>query len=82
MTRSGITDTVTSSTLLDLNVRLNPFDGVPLEDPTLYRQHVSNPIYLTVTRPYIAYTVHVASQFMAAPCIIYFTIVLRIYILC
>ncbi|TYK14661.1 Retrovirus-related Pol polyprotein from transposon TNT 1-94 [Cucumis melo var. makuwa] len=35
-------------------------------------------IYLTVTRPDIAYAVHIVSQFMAAPRTIHFTAVLRI----
>ncbi|TYK03354.1 Retrovirus-related Pol polyprotein from transposon TNT 1-94 [Cucumis melo var. makuwa] len=55
LNRSGITDSATFSTPLDPNVRLTPFDGVPLEDPTLYRQLVGSLIYLTVTRPDIAY---------------------------
>ncbi|KAL0544378.1 hypothetical protein IC582_019492 [Cucumis melo] len=76
--RSGITDSATFSTPLDPNVRLTPFDGVPLEDPTLYRQLVGSLIYLTVTRPDIAYAIHIVSQFMAAPRTIHFTVVLRI----
>ncbi|KAL0555857.1 hypothetical protein IC582_004358 [Cucumis melo] len=78
LNRSSITDFATISTPLDPNVRLTPFDGVPLDDPTLYRQLVGNLIYLTVTCPDIAYAVHIVSQFMAAPCTIHFTVVLRI----
>ncbi|KAL0534903.1 hypothetical protein IC582_029202 [Cucumis melo] len=76
--RSVIIDSVTFSTPLDPNVRLTPFDGVPLDDPTLYRQLVGSLIYLTVTRPHIAYAVHIVSQFMVAPHTIHFIVVLRI----
>ncbi|KAL4023389.1 hypothetical protein IC575_017141 [Cucumis melo] len=62
LSRSGITDSATFSTPLDPNVRLTPFDGVPLDDPTLYRQLVGSLIYLTVTRPDIAYAVHIFSS--------------------
>ncbi|KAL4035145.1 hypothetical protein IC575_003824 [Cucumis melo] len=78
LNRSGITDSATFSTPLDPNVRLTSVDGVPLDNPTLYRQLVGSLIYLTVTRPDIAYPVHIVSQFMAAPCTIHFTVVLRI----
>ncbi|KAL4031293.1 hypothetical protein IC575_009569 [Cucumis melo] len=75
---SGITDSNTASTPLDLNVHLTPYDGVPLEDVSLYRQLVGSLIYLTVTHPDIAYVVHIVSQLMAAPRTIHFTVVLRI----
>ncbi|XP_024963814.1 uncharacterized protein LOC112504076 [Cynara cardunculus var. scolymus] len=42
--------------------------GAPLRDPTLYCQLVGYLVYLTVTRPDIAYVVHIVSQFMVAPC--------------
>ncbi|KAA0047306.1 Retrovirus-related Pol polyprotein from transposon TNT 1-94 [Cucumis melo var. makuwa] len=78
LARSGITDSNTASTPLDPNVHLTPCDGVPLEEASLYRQLVGSLIYLTVTRPDIAYVVHIVSQFMAAPRTIHFTVVLRI----
>ncbi|KAL0549526.1 hypothetical protein IC582_014011 [Cucumis melo] len=78
LARSGITYSNTASTSLDPNVHLTPYDGVPLEDVSLYRQLVGSLIYLTVTRPDIAYAVHIVSQFMAAPRTIHFTVVLRI----
>ncbi|TYK03707.1 Retrovirus-related Pol polyprotein from transposon TNT 1-94 [Cucumis melo var. makuwa] len=78
LARSRITDSNTASTPLDPNVHLTPYDGVPLEDVSLYRQLVGSLIYLRVTRPDIAYAVHIVSQFMAAPQTIHFTVVLRI----
>ncbi|XP_038875122.1 secreted RxLR effector protein 161-like [Benincasa hispida] len=74
----GITGSTTAPTPLDPNVRLTPFDGIPFEDSSLYHQLICNLIYLTVTRPYIAYVVHIVSQFMTAPRTIHFTDVLRI----
>ncbi|KAL0550151.1 hypothetical protein IC582_014653 [Cucumis melo] len=78
LARSRITDSNTASTPLDPNVHLTPYDGVPLEDVNLYRQLADSLIYLTVTRPDIAYVVHIVSQFMAAPRTIHFTVVLHI----
>ncbi|KAL4035955.1 hypothetical protein IC575_004669 [Cucumis melo] len=50
LSRSGITDSATFSTPLDPNVCLTPFNGVPLDDSTLYWQLVGNLIYLIVTQ--------------------------------
>ena len=60
-------------------MRLTLFDGVPLDNPTLYRQLVGSLIYLTMTRPDIAFAIHIVSQFMAAPRTIHFTAVLHIF---
>ncbi|KAL0555903.1 hypothetical protein IC582_004405 [Cucumis melo] len=54
LVRSEITDSNTASTPLDPNVHLTPYDGLPLEDVSLYRQLVGSLIYLTVSRPDIA----------------------------
>jgi len=49
-----------------------------LIDPILYRTIVGSLIYLTITRPDIAYAVHVVSQFVASPTIVHWAAVLRI----
>uniref|UniRef100_A0A2N9GXG9 Integrase catalytic domain-containing protein n=1 Tax=Fagus sylvatica TaxID=28930 RepID=A0A2N9GXG9_FAGSY len=75
---AGLTDSKTVSTPLELNVKLNTTDGEPLSDATLYRQLVGSLIYLTVTRPDLAYAVHLVSQFMSAPRSTHYAAVLRI----
>ena len=50
---------------LQPNIRLQCEDGSKAADATLYRQLVGSLIYLTTTRPNLAYAVNVLSQFMS-----------------
>jgi hypothetical protein len=59
--RTRLTDKKTIDTLIEINVRYSSFVGLPLTDPTLYCTIVVSLLYLTITRPYIAYVVHVVS---------------------
>ncbi|CAL5443960.1 unnamed protein product [Camellia sinensis] len=76
--RARLTDTKLSDTPIELNVKLNTTDGVPLDDPTLYRELVGCLVYLTVTRPDLTYAVHVISQFVSAPRSTHWAALLRI----
>lgn len=53
---------------MDSHVKLTTSSGSPpLDDLEEYQILVGKLIYLTITRPDIAYTVHVLSQFMHSP---------------
>jgi len=78
LSKAGLIDNKTASTPLEHNLHLAPNAGPSLRDPTLYRQLVGSLVYLTVTRPDIAYAVHTVSQFMSAPCSDHYAAVLRI----
>ncbi|XP_028084588.1 uncharacterized protein LOC114285710 [Camellia sinensis] len=63
----GLTNCKTASTPIDPQTRLTLLDGHVLSNATLYHQLVSSVVYLMVTRPHIAYVVHIVSQFMVVP---------------
>ncbi|XP_047307581.1 uncharacterized mitochondrial protein AtMg00810-like [Impatiens glandulifera] len=60
----GMTDGKKSYTPLDVNPRHSQDEGSCLLDPRPYRARVGSLIYLTITRPSIAYAVGVASRYM------------------
>ena len=55
------------STPLEHNVKLSSVDETKEANDTLYHQLVGSLNYLTTTRPNIAYSVSILSQFMAKP---------------
>ncbi|XP_028063582.1 uncharacterized protein LOC114266853 [Camellia sinensis] len=67
LARVSLTDCKTVTTPVDPQTRLTPLDGPLLSDATLYRLLVGSLVYLTVTRPDIAYVVHIVNQFMTVP---------------
>jgi hypothetical protein len=78
LSRAGLTDCKIVDSPLETNVKLRATDGELLSNATLYRQLVGSFIYLTVTRPDIAYAVHLVSQFMITPRSVHYAAVLRI----
>ncbi|XP_042436857.1 uncharacterized mitochondrial protein AtMg00810-like [Zingiber officinale] len=76
--RAHLTDNRIVDTPLETNARYSPSDGSPLPDSNLYRTVVGSLVYLTVTRPNIAYVVHVVSQFVTAPTTVHLVAILRI----
>ena len=63
----GLTDDKVVDTPLEINVKYGREDGAALLDPTMYRKIVGSLMYLTVTRPDIAYAVQLMSQFVSDP---------------
>eukprot|EP00253_Pinus_taeda_P032596 PITA_32596 len=57
----------TTATPLQQNLKLSSDDGTKQVDATLYRKLVGSLIYLTTTRPDLAYFVSVLSEFMSRP---------------
>ncbi|XP_057958709.1 uncharacterized mitochondrial protein AtMg00810-like [Malania oleifera] len=52
---------------MEPNLEPNEMDGELISDPSSYRILVGKLIYLTITRPDLAYVVHTLSQFMDKP---------------
>ncbi|GKV22643.1 hypothetical protein SLEP1_g32495 [Rubroshorea leprosula] len=78
VSKAELNDGKSVSTPLEPNFKLTPMDGSPLSNPTRYRQLVGSLVYLTTTRPDIAYAVHIVSQFMDAPHSTHYAAMLRI----
>lgn len=67
LNRFGMLDCKPSITPIDTNVRLCANFVRKLEDTTMYRKIVGILIYLTLTRPYLAFVVGLLSRFMQTP---------------
>ncbi|XP_057981269.1 uncharacterized mitochondrial protein AtMg00810-like [Malania oleifera] len=52
---------------MEQNLALSESEGELITDPSSYRQLVGRLIYLAITRPNLAYSIHVVSQFMDKP---------------
>lgn len=60
---AGLTNTKHAKTPLNPNVKLTYEAGTPLSDPSHYRTLVGKLIYLTISRPDIAFAAQLQSQF-------------------
>ncbi|CAM8911433.1 unnamed protein product [Rhodiola kirilowii] len=63
---------------MEQNHKLALAEGKDLKDGERYRRLVGRLIYLTVTRPDLAYSVHILSQFMQAPKEVHLEAALRV----
>lgn len=52
---------------MDTHVKLTSDNGDPISDLTAYQRLMGKLIYLTITQPHIAFTVHTLSQYMNRP---------------
>ncbi|XP_022889163.1 uncharacterized protein LOC111404610 [Olea europaea var. sylvestris] len=81
LTRTGLTDCKIADSPLEPNIKLRPTDGEFLPDATRYRQLVGSLIYLIVTRPDIAYVVHLGTLLIADLPLIFFFYLVTPYLL-
>lgn len=75
---AGLVNSTPVDTQLEVNLKLTQDNGDLLPNPTFYGQLVGSLIYLTNTRPNIAYAINLVSQFMTTPRHLHLAIVRRI----
>lgn len=78
LAETGLTGAKPCETPMIPNEKLTADEGEPLRDPECYRRLVGKLNYLTVTRPDIAFSVSVVSQFMSSPRTTHWDAILRI----
>lgn len=64
---AGLVNSTPVDIQLEVNLKLTQDNGDLLPNPTFYGQLVGNLIYLTNTRPNIAYAINLVRQFMTTP---------------
>ena len=74
---ANMSDAKPVNTPLDTKLKLS-LEGQPLPNISYYQRLVGKLIYLTITRPDIAYSVSIASQFMHSPTMEHFNLVKRL----
>ena len=78
ISETGLLGAKPSSFPIEQNHKLGLATGDLLADPEPYRRLVGRLIYLAVTRPDLAYSVHILSQFMQAPRLEHWEAALRV----
>lgn len=63
----SLTDATPLKIPMDIHLRLKADSGDLLRDPHPYQRLLGKLIYLTITRPDIAFSVHILTQFMQNP---------------
>ncbi|GAU24572.1 hypothetical protein TSUD_149130 [Trifolium subterraneum] len=75
---SGLLGSKLASTPLDPSIKLHNDNGKPFEDISLYRRLIGKLLYLTNTRPDIAYATQQLSQFLHNPTVTHFKAACRV----
>lgn len=71
LSRDALTNTKLVDTPIEVNAKMGLTDGSPLPDTTRFLQVVNSPVYYTITRPEISFSIHAINHFVAAqPCFI------------
>ncbi|XP_040996191.1 uncharacterized mitochondrial protein AtMg00810-like [Juglans microcarpa x Juglans regia] len=74
----GITGSKPAAFPMESNLKLTATDSNLYKDPSVYRRLVERLLYLTITRPNLAYYVQVLSQFLPKPVVIHYQVAVRV----